>query len=212
MSSTSTSGYSCADLGDDAPPETRGLEHVRLVDGRQPAAPLARELEAATGDALDLRGVVLARVEDRSVLAHAARAEVEAADELANEEQIDVAPDRRAKVRVDVELGPQLQHPLLRANVGSVELGIAYRRLEHCRRATAGRERLVGKRRSRRPDRRRAEDVLLELEIGRDLTENTLRDGHHLGPDAVAGQADDARAVLRAGHEESRHYKLGSEP
>ena len=144
--------------------------------------------------------MVLARVEGGPVLANAASAEVEPSDELTNEEQIDVASARRAKVRVHVELGAELQHPLLGSDLGGVELGIADRRLEHRVGATAGGERLRRERRPRRADRRRAEEVLLELEVGSQLPHHALRDRHHLGPDAVAGQAHDAQAGLRAGH------------
>ena len=84
------------DLVDDAAPEPRRLEHVRLVDRRQLPAARAGELEAAPRDPLDLARVVLARVEDGAVVAHAARAEVEAADELAHDEEVDRARRARA--------------------------------------------------------------------------------------------------------------------
>ena len=87
----------------------------------------AGELEGAARDALHLTRVVLAGVEGRPVLANAASAEVEPSDELADEEQIDVAPARRAKVRVHVELGAELEHSLLGPDLGGVELGIADR-------------------------------------------------------------------------------------
>ena len=58
------------ELGDDPPPHPRRVEHVRLVDREQPAARAARELERAPRDPLDLARVVLARVEDRAVVAH----------------------------------------------------------------------------------------------------------------------------------------------
>ena len=77
------------DLVDDPPPEPRGVEHVRLVDRDERAARAPRELERAPRDALDLRRVVLAGVEDGAVLANAARPEVEAADELAHDHQVD---------------------------------------------------------------------------------------------------------------------------
>ena len=52
--SSGTSGYSAPELGDDVPPEPRGVEDVDLVDrGHPPVAP-ACELEGAAGDALDL--------------------------------------------------------------------------------------------------------------------------------------------------------------
>ena len=78
-------------LVDHTPPEPRRLEHVRLVDRRERAAPAAGELERAPHEPLDLQRVVLARVEDRSVVAHPACAEVEAADELADDQHVDVA-------------------------------------------------------------------------------------------------------------------------
>src|SRR5207253_641011 len=72
-----------SEAGCDLPPQPRRLHHVRLVDRRElpPSAPC--ELEAAPDDPLDLRRRVLARVVSRAVGAPAARAEVEAADELA---------------------------------------------------------------------------------------------------------------------------------
>ena len=137
-------------------------------------------------------------------------AEVEPSDELTDHEEVDVALEGGAQVRVDVELGAQLEHPLLRTDLGRVELRIADRRLQDRIGVTAGRERLLRERRARRPDRRSAEEVLLELEIGRELAQRALGHRHHLGPDAVAGQAHDAQASLESGHEECRHYKLGS--
>src|SRR6185503_4740274 len=77
------------DLVDDAAPEPRGLEDVRLVDGREPTAPCACELESSPGEPLDLTRVVLARVVGRAVVANAARAEVEAAHELSEDDEVD---------------------------------------------------------------------------------------------------------------------------
>ena len=172
--------------------------------------PSSRELESSARDALYLARVVLARVEHRPVLSYSAGAEVEAPDELADDEQIDLAATGRAQIRIDVELGAELEHPLLGTNLGGVELGVADRCLEHGVGGMAGRERLGRERRARRADRGRADEVLLELEIGRELPQDALRDGHHLGPDAVAGKAHDARACVQSRHEECRHYKLGS--
>ncbi len=42
------------ELGDDPPPEARGVEHVRLVDRDEEATARPRELEGAARDALDL--------------------------------------------------------------------------------------------------------------------------------------------------------------
>ena len=85
-------------------PEPRRREDVRLVDGGDVAAARAGELEAAARDALDLLGPVLHRVVDGAVVADAALAVVEAADQLADDEQVDALAARRAQVRVDVEL------------------------------------------------------------------------------------------------------------
>ncbi len=57
---------------------------------------VSRQLEAAPRDALDLRRRVLARVERAAVLAAPAGAEVEPADELAHDQQVDARPARRA--------------------------------------------------------------------------------------------------------------------
>jgi hypothetical protein len=48
------------------------------------------------------------------------------------------------------------------------------------------------KRVARLPDRVGAEEVVLELDVGREHAEHALRDGHHLGPDAVPGKTDDS--------------------
>ncbi len=80
------------DLVDDAAPEPRRLEHVRLVHRRELPAARPGELEASARDSLDLARVVLARVEDGAVVADAARAEVEAADELAHDDEVDSCP------------------------------------------------------------------------------------------------------------------------
>ena len=77
------------ELGDDPTPHARGVEHVRLVDRQEPAAASARELERPPRDPLDLARVVLAGVEDGAVVARSARAVVEAADELAHDQQVD---------------------------------------------------------------------------------------------------------------------------
>jgi len=71
------------EVGEDVPEHVLGHDHVELLGRgrelhgrRDEAAPSrASELERAADDALDLRGCVLARVEDRAVLADAAGAE-----------------------------------------------------------------------------------------------------------------------------------------
>ena len=108
---------------DDLPPDPRGVEHVRLVHGGDVPAPRARELEAAPRDALDLVGPVLHRVEDGAVVADAAGAVVEAADQLADDEQVDAVAAGGAEVRVDVELAAQPDEALLGPDGCAVELG-----------------------------------------------------------------------------------------
>ena len=175
-------------LGHDAPPHARRVEDVRLVDGHDPLLARSRELEAAAGDPLDLARVVLHRVVDRSVLPHAALPEVEPADELAHDEDVDLPLLRGAQVRVDVELGAKAEHALLRTHLGRVELGVADRALEDGLRCLAGGERLLRERVARVADRLRSERVLLELEVGGDLLESAKRLPHHLGADPVAGK------------------------
>ena len=112
--SSGTSGYSArAELGDDVAPEARGVQDVDLVDRGQAPAPLARDLERAARDPLDLGPRVLARVEPRPVVAGALRAEVEPADELAHDHEVDPSGARRPEVRVDAELLAQAEQPLL---------------------------------------------------------------------------------------------------
>ena len=70
-------------------PEPRGLEHVRLVHGGDVRPPRSGELERAPRDPLDRLRRVLAGVEGRAVRTPAAGAVVEAADELADDQQVD---------------------------------------------------------------------------------------------------------------------------
>ena len=60
-------------------------------------------------DPFDFRPRVLARVEPGAVVACALRPEVEAADELADDDQVDPVTARRPKIRVDAELLPQAE-------------------------------------------------------------------------------------------------------
>ena len=138
-------------------------------------------------DALDLARVVLARVEHRAVLAYTLRAEVEAAHELAHDDEVDGALFCWAEVRIHVELRAEPQHSLLRAHVGGVELGVADRRLEHRGGGAARLEGRVGEGVASRSDRGRSEQVVLELEIRGELAQHPLRGSHHFGADAVPG-------------------------
>ena len=188
MCSTLTSGNSGAISFDHAPPHARRLEDVRLVDRRQRTAPRLRERERPPRNARDLVGVVLARVEHRSVVADAARAEVETADELAHDEHVDVAEDGGAQVRVRVERRAQAQQPLLGPHVRSVELGIADRALQDRGRSTTRSERVLGQGISDRADCGGADEPFLHGDIGRDKLENEARFMRDLRPDSVAGQ------------------------
>ena len=125
-------------------------------------APRLREAERTAGDSLDLARVVLARVEHRAVFAHALRAEVEPADELAHDEHVDVVQHGRTEVRVHVERRPQGEQPLLGADVRGIELRVADRALEHGGRREAGVDRLLGKWRAGRANRGGADQPLVE--------------------------------------------------
>ena len=150
------------DLGDDAPPHARRLEHVRLVDREQPAAAGAGQLERAPRDPLDLRRVVLERVEDGAVVADAARAVVEAADQLAHDQQVDAVGDRGAQVREDVELAAEADQARLGPHAPAVPLRAADRAEQHGVGRAAGGERLRRQRVADRVDRGAAERVLLD--------------------------------------------------
>ncbi len=159
------------------------------------AAPPARELEPAAHDPLDLARVVLARVVDRAVAANALRAEVETADELAHGQQVDVVEHRRTEIRVRVERAAQREQALLGTDVRRVELGIADRPLEDRGRAAARRERLLGQRLPGRPDRSRADQPFIDLDVGRQQLEREARLLGDLRPDPVPRQEDDPRGV-----------------
>ena len=151
----------------------------------------AGELEAAACDPLDLLGPVLHRVVHGPVVADAALAVVEAADELAHDQEVDALAARRTEVGVDVELAAQADEALLGPNVGAVELGSADRAHEHGVGATTGRQRLGRQRIAGLADRRAAEEVLLELEVERELLQHAGGGRGDLGADAVAGEEDD---------------------
>ena len=80
-------------LDGDLAPQARRLEHVRLVDRRQQLASAQRETEREAHDAAHLLVGVLERVDRARAIAHllsqARLAEVEAARELAHEEDVD---------------------------------------------------------------------------------------------------------------------------
>ena len=167
MCSNSTSGYSAATSVDHATPHARRLEHVRLVDRRDVTAAGARQLEGPAHDPLDLARVVLAGVEHGAVVADTPGAEVDAADELAQEQQVDAVLPRRTEVRVDVELGAQAHDALLRADVRGVEVRVPDRRLEDGGRLPACLQRVGRERIAVLADGLAAERPLVDLQIGR---------------------------------------------
>ena len=118
-------------------------------------------------------------------LAHALRAEVETADELAHREQVDVVEQRRANVCVHVERRPQAKQALLRADVCRIELGIPDRPLEHGCRRQAGVDRLLGERRPGCTNCGTADQPLVERDLGREQLEGAPRFLGDLGADSV---------------------------
>ncbi len=110
----STSWCSSGDVGvvlgefvDGGAPELRDLEDVGLVDGGELLAALAGELEGDAGDADDLVAGVAHGVDGLagSLVPPAGLAEVEAAEELADEEDVDAFGDLGAEGRVGGEGG-----------------------------------------------------------------------------------------------------------
>ena len=180
------------DVGDHCSPELGRGEHVRLVHGRHLAAPRARELEGPQGDPLDLGRVVLAGVEDGPVRKGPPAPVVEAADELADDEDVDPVRQRGAQVRVHVQRAAELDEPLLRPDLLPVELRRADRAEEDRVGGTRSLERALRQRRPMLADRGAAERQRLELE--RERRQHALGARHHLGADPVAGKEDDLHA------------------
>ena len=200
------------DPGDHLAPEPRGLEHVGLVDRGDPrraaVGPGApdRRLEGGAGDPLDLGHRVLAGVVGGVAVA-AAVAEVDAAGQLADDEQVGAgdpvlaqragADQRRARphrAQVGVEAHPlaQAEQALLgarRVGVGRVPFRAADGAEQDGVGAAAGLEHLVGERDAVGVDRAAAHQPLVELELAQRL-EQPPRGGDDLGPDPVAGQED----------------------
>src|SRR3954447_6514985 len=159
------------------------------------ATPRLCEAERLAHDALDLDGRVLARVERGAVLADATRAEVEPADELADDEHVDPVGNRGPQVRIRVERRTQGKEPLLRANVCAVELRVADRRLQHRYRGKARVARLVRERGSRCADRCAPDRALHDLDVWHEQLEHEPRLVRDLWPDSVPRQEDDRPAL-----------------
>jgi hypothetical protein len=135
--------------------------------------------------------VVFARIEDGSVLPRAARAEVEAADQLANDQDVHAVEHRRAEIRVRVERRPERQQSLLGSYVCRIELRIAHGPLEHGNRRQASVDGLLRKRAPRCTNRCAAEQLLVELDLGHERLEHEPRLCSDLRADSVPREEDD---------------------
>ncbi len=102
-------GMAGRELVDDLPPEPAGGQHVGLVDAGQMAAPIGGQLERQLNDALDLRARVPQGVDGRLdsivLLASLRTAEVEAAGELAQDQDVGAGADLGTQRRRRVERG-----------------------------------------------------------------------------------------------------------
>ena len=201
-------------------PEPRGLEHVGLVDrgdARLAAGALgaaAGRLEGGAGDPLDFVDRVLAGVVGGVAVA-AAVAEVDAAGQLADDEQVGAGdpllaqragadqgragPDR-AQVGVEAHALAQAEQALLgarRVGVGGVPFGAADGAEQDRVGGPAGLQHLVGEGGAVGVDRAAADQALVELELAQRL-QQLPRGGDDLGADPVAGQDDYARGVAHA--------------
>jgi len=94
-------------------------------------------------------------------------AEVEPADELADDQQVDAVAPRGAKIRVDVELAPKTDQALLGAHRCAVELREAGRAEEDGVRGPAGGQRFRGQRVAVLVDGAAAERMLLDPDVDR---------------------------------------------
>src|SRR5207248_4957216 len=140
-------------------------------------------------DALDLRTAVLARVEHGAVVTDAARAEVEPADKLADDDQVDRALPRGAQVGVDVELAAEAEQPRFGPHRAPVPTGAADGAEQDGPRGATGLERGGGERLAGGLDRGAPERQLDRLHLDRQGGEHAQRLLEHLRPDPVAGQA-----------------------
>ena len=180
--SSSTSSYSAASPVDRLAPQARGLEHVRLVDRGDPAAPLARRLEGDPRDPLDL-GDRVGAVVVGAVAVAAALAEVDAPGQLAHHQQVGpldplpaqragleqrLARPHRAQVGEQAESLAQPEQALLGARgvgVGGVPLRAPDRAEQDGVGRPARLEHLVGEGGAVQVDRGAADRVLAELEL-----------------------------------------------
>ena len=176
------------------------MHDVHLVDRRQAASALGRDLEAAARDPLHLRPRVLARVEPGAVVAGALGAEVEAADELAHDHHVDARSASRSQVRVDAELLAEPEQPLLGPNGLALELGEPDSGEQDGVGLAAGRERLGREGIALRENCVAAECVLRVADPER--VEHPNRLCRDLGPDPVAREDDNV------GHAATSHERV----
>ena len=155
--------------------------------------PRSGKLEGAPGDPLDRLRRVGAGVVGRAVGEPAAGAVVEAADELADDQQVSAGTGGGTQVRVDVESATEGDQALLRPHGCALELREADCTEDDGVGRLARRQRQGGKRHALVEDRAAAEGVLFDLELERERAEDVDRDRSHLRSDSVSGQADDAQ-------------------
>ena len=129
-SSSTVGNSSRVHARDDLAPQPRGLEHVHLVHARHARA---RGREGDAGDALDLRACRTRRRRARRVALARLLAEVDAARELAHDEQVGALEDL-ALERAGVVERRQRAH---RAQVGEQAEALAQRRAGPARGAAA---------------------------------------------------------------------------
>jgi len=202
----------------DVAPQTRGLQHVGLVDGGQPSAPRLRQPRGHAHDALDLRDFVdthVARTARVAVLV----AKINPAGQLADEDEIHVphhvglesggvherrVNDDRSQVRVDTEFLAQPQQACLRPQrrIRRRPLRAADCAQQHRVRRAAGTERALGQGirvgvDGRAPERQ-VKKLKLVVEESRDGRKAAPAFGGDLGPDAVPGQHGNAGFHARA--------------
>ena len=179
----------------DPPPDARGVDHVRLVDRAQSASTGVCELERAPHNALDLGRVVLAGVEDGAVVAQPTRPEIQATDELTHDHEIDVALPGGAQVGIDVERLAECERPASGRGSAPSQRGPptapsnTASAARHASSVSGGngsprRRSRLHRTRARRPRHRAGSAASTRSACVDDL-----------GPDAVSGQADDARAL-----------------
>ena len=207
------------DVGDRRPPQPRGFQHVRLVYRGHETPPPARLLEPDPGDTLDLRARVAHRVE-RLVCGTAARLpEVQAAEQLADDQDIGAghalgairsrANERsvgigRAEIREPAQCPAQGQQRRLRAFAGleMIECGITDRAEQHSVGAETTVERVRRQGDATVSQCRSADEQLTRLEVVSegvgDQLQNAKRLSDDLRADSIPGKQRDLQTHGRS--------------